>query len=760
VGRVPKRAGLSAAGALLGALAAGACSGSPPQLALDLARRAPVAEWSTPWDVLRLGTPQAESRQALGLRAETLAPHADAAAAAEREVELVLRWPEPAPRSALLDLAPSAGLSGQAVRVHLNGAEIASLALAEGRRRYRLELPVEVQRPRANSLRLAFERVDERGVAAQLFGLLIGPALDARLAELAAPGAPPPLSVGSSEGAPEIVQAAPSTLRFAFVAPERAELRFQPELRGNPADAPVTFSVRLEAGAGQERELWRHTLTLRSAPPGEQRLPLGVAAGTPVRLSLRVEAERCAWGRWRAPRLMGSQTADLLAPAPTATDDEGRAGPLRRALADSNVLLLVFDAASARRSSGYGHSQRTTPELDALAAEGVTFERAYTPAVFTRAAMASLWTSRYPEQGLGREDLRLAADRLTLAELLTANGIGTAGWVANPNAGVAAGLERGFAEFHAVYSQPGRPGGAVRADAVSAEVARWLAARGAQRFFAYAHFREPHFPYDPPPPFDTLFGPDGPLPRHAREDKSWTIRVSLGRQQATPEELAHLRRLYDGNLAYVDSQIGELRRALERAGLWERTLVIVCADHGEELLEHGFIGHNEQVYQETAWIPLVMRFPRGAAPAGLRVQALADLVDLAPTIADVFGMMGRGGSAAAFRGRSLLPSVFGAAGKHATVSRSIAKRPAYALTDGRYKFVFDVRRGAQELYDLSKDPREQDDLGEREPLRLAAYREALHHFMLEHAGGSAGAGPARPLSSEELDQLKALGYLN
>jgi hypothetical protein len=121
--------------------------------------------------------------------------------------------------------------------------------------------------------------------------------------------------------------------------------------------------------------------------------------------------------------------------------------------------------------------------------------------------------------------------------------------------------------------------------------------------------------------------------------------------------------------------------------------------------------------------------------------------------------MGRGGSAAAFQGRSLLPSVLGAPGKAATVSRSIAKRPAYALTDGRYKFLHDVRRGAQELYDLSLDAREQDDLGEREPLRLAAFREALQRFMLDHAG-RAGSEPARPLAPEELQQLKALGYLN
>jgi arylsulfatase A-like enzyme len=759
VGRNPELTGLKAAGALLAVLAAPACGGAPPQLALDLAHRASSAEWRTPWDAVLPGTPQAEPRRTLGLQPFAGGPLADAAATAEREVELLLRWPEPAPRSAVLDIAPGTGLAGQTARVLLNGEPIGSFALADGRGRYRVELPEAAQRPRANRLGLAFTRADERGVAALLYGVVIGPAADERLGELVAPGAPPPLTVAGSGETAEIVHVASSTLRFAFLAPPGAELRFRPELRENRADVPVAFSVLLEDPAGPERVLWQHTLSLRSTPPGEQRVPLGVAAGTPLRLSLRLEAERCAWGRWRAPRVMGSQPADLLAPARTAERDDRRADALRRALDASNVLLLILDAASARRSSLYGHAHRTTPELDRLASEGVSFERAYTPAVFTRAAMASLWTSRYPEQGLTREDLRLAPDRLTLAELLRAHGVATAGWVANPNAGAAAGLERGFAEFHPVYTQPGRPGGAVRADAVTTQVARWLAERPAGRFFAYAHFREPHFPYDPPPPFDTLFGPDGPLPRHAREDKSWTIRVSLGRQAATPAELEHLRRLYDGNLAYVDSQIGELRRALERAGLWERTLVIVSADHGEELLEHGFIGHNEQVYQETAWIPLVMRFPRGTAPAGLRVPALVDLVDLAPTIADVFGVMGRGGSAAAFQGRSLLPSVLGAPGKAATVSRSIAKRPAYSLTDGRYKFLLDVRRGAQELYDLSLDAREQDDLGQREPLRLAAFREALQRFMLDHAG-RAGSEPARPLAPEELEQLKALGYLN
>jgi arylsulfatase A-like enzyme len=566
------------------------------------------------------------------------------------------------------------------------------------------------------------------------------------------------LSVAGSQAVPEIVQAVPTVLRFSFLAPERAELRFEPKLRADPADVPVTFEVQLEAKPGTPAALWTQTLSLRGAVPGEVRLPLGVARGTPVRLSLRVDAGRPAWGIWSGPRVMGLDAAQPHVET-AAVEDDHRADGLRRSLAGSNVLLIVLDAASAKHFSLYDYSRATTPEVDRIAKEGVVFERAVTPAVFTRAAMAALWTSRSPDSGMSRDDMRLPPGPLTLAELLEGHGIRTAAWVANPNAGTAAGLERGFREFQGVYSQPGRPGGAVRADAVNERAIPWLTARKGARFFAYLHLREPHFPYDPPPPFDTRFGPDAPLPQHARDDKNWSIRVSLGRLKATPEELDHLGRLYDGNLAYADREIGALRRAMEAAGLWDSTVVIVCADHGEELYEHGFIGHNEQVYQETTWIPLVVRFPAHARLAGRRVASLVDLLDLAPTIADVFGVLGRGGSREAFRGRSLLAVALGAPGKPASVSRSIMKRPSYALTDGRFKFVYDVRRGAQELYDLERDPREQDDLSERDPLRAAAFREALYRFMLDTAGGAATA-PARPLSPEEVEQLKALGYVN
>ena len=194
---------------------------------------------------------------------------ADAAASAEREVELLLRWPEPAPRSAVLDVAPGAGLAGQSARGAAQRRADRLLALAEGRGRYRLELPEAAQRPRANSLGLGFARADERGVAALLYGVVIGPARDERLGELAAPGAPPPLTVSGAGEAAEIVQVAPSTLRFAFLAPPDGELRFRPELRENRADVPVGVQ-RAARGSGRTgaRALAAHARACAARRPG------------------------------------------------------------------------------------------------------------------------------------------------------------------------------------------------------------------------------------------------------------------------------------------------------------------------------------------------------------------------------------------------------------------------------------------------------------------------------------------------------------
>jgi arylsulfatase A-like enzyme len=300
-----------------------------------------------------------------------------------------------------------------------------------------------------------------------------------------------------------------------------------------------------------------------------------------------------------------------------------------------------------------------------------------------------------------------------------------------------------------------------RADAFRQVIPPWLTKNAQRRFFAYLHYREPHFPYDPVPPFDTRFGAVEHIPGAVRGDWAFFQDVNQGRRPFSDEEKADLVRLYDGNLAYVDQEIGALREALQAAGVWDKTLFILAADHGEDLLEHGFIGHNVQVYEESAHIPLVMHFPKGDFPRGIRVRGLVDLLDIAPTVADVLGVRGKGGSDREFQGRSLLPMVARSGGKPLVVSRTVWDRPRYGLRDGRFTYVYDTATGGERLYDTEQDPGETRDVARHAPVRTAWFRETLHQWMRTvFRPGFEPAEAAPPvMSHDQCEDLKALGYV-
>lgn len=744
---------------LVAALLSGGCRQPPLVLSYDLAAMAAVAERDGPWHTILFGTPESARYVGGGLLQPTLRPSADPFAWAQRTVELLLRWPDAAPRQAVADIEPYPSLKQQAAAVVLNDKRIGDFVLRPGRRRYLLELPAAAQWSAGgeNRLRLEFEAASGdleaygRPVAAALYALAVGP-VSSGVAGLAADGAPAPLSVPALEGAPDLVQAGPSVLRFALRLSRRAELRFTPGAPPSGTGADASLRVTIDDGKN-ERELWKG----RGGLAREVVVPLEGPADALVRLGLHVEAGsgRAAWARWRTPRVMAEKPATVVRVAPPVAEDE-RVAKLRGALASANVMLIVLDAASAKHFGCYGYPRRTTPELDRIAAEGVVFEEAFTPAAYTLAAMASLWTSQHADQHQTLDPRRptYARARLVLPELLLANGVHTAGFVANSMAGPAFGFDRGFAEFREVYAELGR-----RAAAFREVLPAWLAATKERRFFAYVHYREPHFPYDPEPPFDTLFGPDGPIPPELRRDRKWFGAVDNRRLRISAEEVAHAERLYDGNLAYVDAELGFLRRTLEQQRLWDRTVLIVTADHGEAFWEHEHIGHSVQLYEPILRIPLIMRLPSGSGPTGVRRRGLVDLLDLAPTIADVFGLMGKAGSREAFQGRSLLAMILGGPGKPAVLSRTVAHAPSHALRDESHKLIDAAGAREDELYDLAKDPGERHNLATEEPIRTAFYRQALHRWVLDLTRETAASAGGATLTRKQLENLRALGYV-
>jgi arylsulfatase A-like enzyme len=726
---------------LLGGVLAAACARSPATVRYDLARDAELAELRLPEGVEVRLAPPAVVRAGLKLLRQRGEDEDGPAARHERSA--FVGWRGLAPREAVLDLETAS--EGEAA-IFLNETELARLPLASGRKRYRLALPREAQARRYNRIRVVMperSRLHSVGV---------------RGASGSGGRDEPPLIESRHGGSlPTLEQAGPSALRFAVRLPEAAELRFTPIALGDAGGA-ARMRVSLEPAGGAERDAWSGDLA-RASATHEVAIPLPERAGTLARLSLHVDSQGRA--AWRAPRLLGRGGGDGLAAPARSPDEERRADALRRALAGVNVMLVVLDAASARHFRCYGYERATTPEIDRLAAEGVLFEQAYTPAVYTLSAIASLWTSLHHEQhhSGARHSEPLPAGPLTVPELLRVRGVHTAGFVANPSAGRPFGLHTGFAEFHELYREGGRFVGVPRAEAFRPHLERFLAERrGGGRFLAYVHFLEPHFPYDPEPPFDTLFGANDPLPESARRSQGWIRAVNAG-AEATPAQRDHLVRLYDGNLAAVDHELGRVRALLEASGLLERTVLIVSADHGEALGEHGFIGHAPQVYEEAVHIPLVVRFPKGTTAAGVRLRGFVDLLDLGPTLLDIFGIAWPEG-VPRLEGRSLLPMVAGAPGKPSVVSRSMAERPVFGLREGRFKLVHSLRDGKSELYDLVSDPGERSDLADADPLRVEFYRQALYRWLdgLDRTRTIPSATPA-PLSDEDRAALRALGYV-
>jgi arylsulfatase A-like enzyme len=430
---------------------------------------------------------------------------------------------------------------------------------------------------------------------------------------------------------------------------------------------------------------------------------------------------------------------ELLSP-PVKHEADNPAGEPR--LPRPDIVVIVLDGAGAKHLGLYGGPPGLTPNVDALGNESVVFEAAVTQAVYTIASVGSLLTGQYPDrhQSVSFAD-RLRDDVETLPSILSQAGYRTAAFPGNAVVSKTFGLDRGYQEFHPVWEEEGYSG---HGDSVVRAFRRWLASRPSGPIFAYLHLREPHFPYNPPPPFDGGFGP-------GIEDAAF-VEV-LNREASLSEEtLARVRGLYLGNLAYADSLVGEILTELSK-----ETVVVLTADHGEALFEHGFIGHNTQLYEESIRIPLMIRAP-GMAPR--RVFDQVQLIDLTPTLAELAGVSNA--ALARFQGQNLLPALRGGVhdGSELAFSRTLWAKPRYSVRSRRYKLIWDSRTGASELYDLKHDPEERATVGS--PVVEGYLTQQLFLWYLEQE--RLKATEPRPddalLSEEERRQLESLSYLD
>lgn len=298
-----------------------------------------------------------------------------------------------------------------------------------------------------------------------------------------------------------------------------------------------------------------------------------------------------------------------------------------------NVLLVAIDGLAANHSSGYGYHRNTTPNLDLAALDGARFENAYSQQPWTLTSFISLFTGLYPQVHGASGLVPALPGAITLAEVLKRNGFATAAFTgAGGPIGPQFGMGRGFNEYEIGRNDAGRDNEArllwleKQAEARSKDPAH--------RFFLFAHYNDLHsdqgtmVPYDSPPGYRLMFLPGGL--NWARYGDSGMLLRLQNDGNVTEEVQEDLRALYDGSVRYCDEVgLGPLLNKLRALDLYDRTLIVITSDHGEEFFEHGAPLH-QQTYNETSRVPLVFLGP--GIPGGVHIAHVVELVDVMPTI--------------------------------------------------------------------------------------------------------------------------------
>jgi len=572
-----------------------------------------------------------------------------------------------------------------------------------------------------------------------------------------------------------LVTRSPETVRFEVTLPSRPVLHVA---LGTPEDGPVTFKVAVRRG-GEDLAVMTRTVTTpyRWEP---RVVDLAPFAGAQVSLSLSATSARDgAVAFWGAPAVR-QRAAPAAAGGPAQT-----------------VILIQGDTLRKDHLDAYGYERPTAPTLRRLAEEGALFENAITQTSWTKAATPAVLASLYPStHGVHRIPDRLPASATTIAEVYREAGYATVSFSSVPFTGAYTNLHQGFEELHEAESTVGRAGprGAKTAREFTDRLVDWLEAHRDVPAFVYLHVFDPHAPYEPNRPYDTLWADPKGREEHLRQQevlKKFVADPFLAqRGMATPAELvaagldpaAYIRYSkdwYDGSIRGMDDEIGRLVERLRDLGLEGRSLLAFYADHGEEFHDHGRMWHGDGVYGEMIRVPLILWGPRHV-PRGSRIEEPVQLIDVMPTLLDLSGLA----VPKAAQGQSLRPLLAAPSGGAVVAARGgwerrpviAEKQPigrerfpnrseSYAIMDGGWKLIQHVQRPPEkpefELFDFYKDPLDQENLAadhpevvERLAKALEAYRQMARSVRLKPDSET-----AKGLTREQLEQLRGLGYV-
>ena len=412
-----------------------------------------------------------------------------------------------------------------------------------------------------------------------------------------------------------------------------------------------------------------------------------------------------------------------------------------------SVLLVVLDTVRADHLSAYGYERATSPDLDRLAEEGELYTNAWSQSPWTLPSVATILTGLPPHlhgaERTGEGLFGVLEDVPTLAEWLQQLGWRTAAvtnvvWL-HPRSGLA----RGFDSYdHRETDETNR--GHRDARTTTDAALDWLRALDEREsFFLMVHYFDAHLAYDPPAPYDTMFGDGGAsaIPE-GFGSAAEVFAIRDGRRRLDDRERASLISRYDGEIRFAGDELGRLRREMEALGVWDETLVIVAGDHGEEFWDHGGFEHGHSHHRELLRVPLIVRDPGG--PRGAVRDGRVRLLDIAPRVLE----FARVGGAQVLPGRAL-----GAGAAPAAVAEGSlwAGDVVSVRSDDGIVMLDRGRRTA--VYYAPDDP-----LEERPQPPTSDRARALLTLLQALPPGSVRAGEAWDPTEQQLQRLRSLGY--
>ncbi len=639
-----------------------------------------------------------------------------------------------------------------------------------------------------------------------------------------------------------VVSRSPETIRLEVTLPERPWLDLG---LGTIENGPVTFRVGLSRAGlsrvGVSRAGGRpssgtpagpdDTLLLErtvTTPHRWEETPIDLSpwAGQTVTLSLSLRAaEGGTLGFWGSPavRRRGAEppivagTVDAsTASTPAAAATSVTAAPAKRRSAPPQGVILIWADTLRRDHLGvYGYPRSTAPTVARMAREGALFADSHVNGTWTKVSTTSLFTGMYPPSHTVTEfSDRLPAGATTLAEVYRDAGYATLSLSSILFTGKFTNLHQGFEQVHESGSMP---------DDLDSKTAReyvdrllpWLEAHRDVPFFVFLHVSDPHDPFLPYAPYDTMWG--DPAWKEEHEANQETVRDSiedpLMKRFGMPNR-AELRKAgidpdtyiereqawYDGSIRGMDAEIARLLERLRDLGLDDKTLIVFTADHGEEFLEHGRMFHGQTTYGELANAPLIMWGPGGFVPPGVTVADTTQVIDLMPTLLELSGLP----TPATVQGRSLVQLMQGAAATR--IAAFIQKARTYeaagpppreaemfAVVHDGWKLIHHTQRpgsvaashdaapgaaapsaatdsraaasptaGDFELFNTRTDPLDLVNLAPQHPDIVARLARMIAGWRAdcEAARLESDDETQESLSHDELERLRSLGYIN